>query len=263
MSSTQISFSIANVLLGIILNITLSNPLLAQESHCDPNLKLRQPQSDPLGYRPRGDRCEGVYAKEVSGTTLVVSFTEFVENFDPAAAQKLLVEWTTLGAGKINLRALSLKHNLYYQMDTVRPEGSSSYTWPTDVLAALNLKKNDLGIIAWALYEVGGTKRAVYFPVRLKQQSAPAKSAAYQLVLLPDAELAQVYFRLAPVKEDGTLGAFIKDEVLDGFYPAGRGVEMDIPESITPGIYYMKISATLKAGGSTKPVEMWFYKHKS
>ena len=38
---------------------------------CDPALKVRP--NDPLGYRARGDRCEGMFVEEVSGTISVAS----------------------------------------------------------------------------------------------------------------------------------------------------------------------------------------------
>ena len=79
-----------------------------------------------------GDRCEGVYIKELSGTTHVVSLTESFERYN-------------LNSGE--LRAQGLKTKLYYRMDTYLPAGSKSYSWPTNFLASLNIVKSDIGIV--------------------------------------------------------------------------------------------------------------------
>lgn len=247
------------VLSLFLLTANLSRPTSAQGSHCDPN--LQQTGGDPNGYRLRGDRCEGVYVRGVGGTTVVVSLTEYVEDFNPAASRSLRVEWTAPGNGNVRLRAYSLRHRLYYQMDSLRPTGNSSYDWPTDLLSALKLTKGDLGIVALTSYQVGNSKREVYLPVRIKQQSATGKSSGNQLVLLPDTELDNVFISLAPVMKDGSLGASIKNWALGrGFYPAGRGIKITIPQVKIPGMYFLKVGATFKAGGSSTK-EVWFYQH--
>lgn len=260
MWQTQASLMFTACFLSLILYVaSLSKPTIVQESHCEPH--LRQASSDPYGYRLRGDRCEGIYIKDVASTTLLVaSLTESVEDLNPASGQSLLVEWTALGSESIRLRAYSLIHRLYYQMDSLRPAGRTSYIWPMDLLAALNFRKNDLGIVAWTSYQVGNTKREVYLPLRIRRQAAAGKSRGYQLVLLPGIELTEVFISLAPVKKDESLGAFfIKDKALGyGYYPAERGVTITIPELKMPGIYYLEIGATLRAGGSSS-AKVWFY----
>lgn len=245
------------VVVGLLfLLANLSRPTFSQ-GHCDPNLK--QTGSDPNGYRLRGDRCEGVYIREVGGTTVVASLTEYVEEFNPAASRSLRVEWTAPGNGNVRLRAYSLRHRLYYQMDSLRPEGNSSYDWPTDLLFDLKLMKADLGIVALFSYQVGSNKRDIYLPVRIKQHEATTKPSANQLVLLPDTELDNVFISLAPIMKDGSLGASIKEWALGrGFYPAGRGIRITIPQAKNSGIYFLKIGATFKGGGSSTK-EIWFY----
>jgi hypothetical protein len=82
-------------------------PLLAQQNHCDPQLKQSSGASN--GYRLRGDRCEGIYAKEVGSTTLLVaSLVESVEDFNPASDRNLFVEWNAPGKADIRLRAQAL-----------------------------------------------------------------------------------------------------------------------------------------------------------
>lgn len=248
----------AAMIAGLLLSLaSLSETTFAQASQCDPN--LQKADADPNGYRLRGDRCEGVYIKQVAGTTVVASLIEYVENFNPTAGQSLRVEWTAPGNSSVRLRAYSLRHRLFYQMDTQPPAGSSSYTWPTNLLASLNLTKGDLGIVAITSYAVGKTNRQIYLPVRVTQRGTATKSSSYQLLLVPSAELDKIFVSLAPVAQDGRPGASIKDWTLeDGYYAAGRPVTITTPQVKGPGFYYLKISATFKAGGSATK-EVWFY----
>lgn len=249
-------------LLGLLLfrGAQLSG-LHAQQGPCDPTLS--QSSQDRNGYRQRGDRCEGVYIQAVASPALrVVSFTESFENFDPASGTNLRVEWSAPpGRGPVHLRGNALRPHLYYRFDTIRPQDSRRYSWPTAVLQGLALKKPELGVVAWVTEPVGSTTRDVYLPVRIGQQAAPASAERYQLVLVPGVELAEVFVSLAPVQPDGLPGKFIQqDRALQlGFYPAGRGITIPIAGFTAPGVYYLEISATLRGGGSST-ARLWFYR---
>ena len=99
---------------------------LFQEIHCDP--ELNEPSNDPYGYHLRGtnrDRCEGIYMRDVaSNPLLIASLTAWFEDFDPSTGADLTMEWRTPGDAGIHLRAYTLKHRLYYRMDSLRPAGS-------------------------------------------------------------------------------------------------------------------------------------------
>ena len=239
----------------------LSLPIMvsAQESYCDPHLNAAR--GHPYEYRIRGDRCEGIYIEEVSSTTLmVVSLTESFEEYDLASGKELLVKWTAPGNGSIRLRASSLKHKLYYRMDTVRPPADTSYLWPLPILAALNIPKKDIGVVGWTQYAVGDTKRSVYVPLRLSQQREPGRLGNYQLVLLPGRELTEVFVSLVAMGADGRPKSYLRNEepLQYGYYPAGRGIMIPLAGLETAGIYYLEIGARLRGGGSTA-AELWFY----
>jgi hypothetical protein len=145
-------------------------------------------------------------------------------------------------------------------MDTIRSSGSSPYTWQPNLLAALKLKREELGFTARTSNLVGETKRDVYLPLRIRQKGPAARSRSYQAVIVPGIELAEVYYSLAPVGRDGRPGAFIKKDQALGYshYPGDRGINLKLPELRTPGIYYLSIGVTFMAGGSTT-AEVWFY----
>jgi hypothetical protein len=234
-----------------------SSLLRAQRNPCDPNLK--QLGQNPQGYRLRGDHCEGIYIEPVSGSTtlLIASFTAFFEEFDPRV--NLKVEWSSPVELPIHLRAYGLREKLYYQMDANVSAGATSYLWPAGVLDALHLSKPDIGVVGYTEYKIGSENRTLYVPLRI-QQKDQRQTRQYQLVLVPGSELKEVFISLAQVGPDGQPHSFlISDRALGkGYYPAERGIQVDLPSLETPGIYYLEIGATSRYGGPTTQ-RMWFY----
>jgi hypothetical protein len=250
--------------LGVIIGVLLGAQSLAmqvdsQQGLCDPNLK--QVGQNPQGYRLRGDRCEGIYAQPVSGssTLLVASFTEAFEDFNPSSQDKLSIEWPSFAKTPIRLRAYALREKFYYQMDTVVAADKAPYLWPTGVLAALHLSGQDIGVVGFTDYQVGGESRRLYLPLRIGRKTQNA-TPGYQLVVLPGSELKQVFISLAPVGSDGQPHSFLisDHELGKGYYPAERGIAIDLPSLKTPGVYYLEIGATSRYSGPITQ-QIWFY----
>jgi hypothetical protein len=232
----------------------------APKSPCD--IALDQPAGNPYGYRLRGERCEGVYIQEVGSTTLLIaSLTESFEDYVLASGKAVLIEWQQVpGHGGVRLRAQGLRRRLFYRMDAVRPSSSTSFTWPAEILTALEISRKDIGIVGSARLPVGQIERDVYVPLQIRQQRDPLRSGSYRLVLLPGVELTELFISLATVGADGRHHTALKDEEAlgYGYYPAERPIEVAISNLKTPGIYHLEIGARLRAGGAFT-VELWFY----
>ena len=260
MGSARSKHPAAALLLGCccLLLLGWNGRVRAQTRTCDP--LLTQPAANPLGYRLRGDRCEGIYVQEVAGTPLVVaSLTDGFEPFDLNTVQRLLLSWSAPADADLHLRAIGLRRKLYYQMDSVRPRGESSYGWPADLLGALRIPQSELGIVGWTRQRVGSVERDVYVPVRVSErQSAPA-SSSYSLILLPASPLSEVYVTLASVATNGRPGKYIREEepLKYNYYPAGQAIDIPIAKPPAAGLYYVLIGATLTNGGSLT-TEIWF-----
>ncbi|HZT29784.1 MAG TPA: hypothetical protein VFA33_07875 [Bryobacteraceae bacterium] len=227
---------------------------------CD--AQLSPPPGDPNGYKLRGDRCEGVYIKEVAGSAslAVVSLTESFANFDPASAAPLRVEWQApAGSSPVHLRAVALRRRTYYRMDTIRPSGSGSYSWNPGILAALGLTRADIGVVGWVTRQIGPESRDVYLPLRIAQGGGEA-GGEYQLVLYPGAELSEVYTTLSPVDSQGRSGRplFEGKPLGYGYYPAERGVPVPVSGLKGAGLYLFEIGATLRDGAPSTS-QLWFF----
>jgi hypothetical protein len=230
-----------------------------KDDDCDPSLE--QPKENPYGYRLRGDRCEGMYVKQVASTILLVaSFTETFEEYDLSSNKDLVVEWKALGNEQVRLRGHGLRRKLYYRMDTVRSPEAQTFSWPVGLLAALAIPKQDIGVVGWTHYSAGKIEREIYLPLRINQKKGKSRLGTYTVVLLPGAELSEVYVSLATVGKDGHPETFLRDGIALGYnyYPADRRIDIPISDLKAPGLYYVEIGAKLKTGGSAT-VEFWMY----
>lgn len=250
---------LATALVVLLTNCSVPYFTVHAQSYCDASLVGMT--SSELGYRDRGNRCEGLYIEKVGGTTLLLaSFTESFEQYDSRSGKPIRIEWNRpLGNSTVRVRAQGLNSRLYYRMDTVQPAGSTSYTWPSHVLASLNIGANDIGVLGSTKRAVGQTERDIYLPVRISQAGRAIRKGSYQLIILPGVELQEMFITLATTQADGQPAKFIKDgEKLGyGFYPAERRIEIPVTGLTNPGTYYLHIGATIKSGGSAT-IEFWF-----
>jgi len=163
---------------------------------CDSLVKTRA--SDPLSYRQRGDRCEGVYAQDVAGSSslLVASVMESFEAIDDTSSLPLRVEWTPPNGEAVRLRAYSIKSGLYYRMETAQPIAESPYVWPPSVLQALRIGNTDIGVTGSAFPALSGGRREVLVPLRISQRRTPARSTSYRVTVWPSGGIMRSQGRL-------------------------------------------------------------------
>jgi hypothetical protein len=225
----------------------------AAPSHCDPS--LAPSTNHPFAYAERGDRCEGVYIQAVSGTTLaLLSFTAAFNAIDPNASQPLVIEWPVPpGMREVQLRALSMQRRLFYRMDTSVQASSTRYRWPTDVLAAVKLKRADIGLLGWTRLAVGGAAQDVLLPLTASQGNPGAATGLYTFVVRPAAELGQLFLTVTRVAPDGSqLGTLQSTRELGyGYYPAEAAIEVTIDAPVERGLYAVHLGASLRSGGAS------------
>jgi hypothetical protein len=258
------NYGIARLFL-LIFNLTTGYIICGRaQSNCDSSLvKL---SSGPSGYRERGDRCEGIYIKEVGSTTLqVASFTESFMQYDLSSGKPLIIQWDAPpNNNSVSLRAQGLRRKLYYQMDKIMPAGKTSYNWPVNFLSSLSIGKSEIGIVGKFLYKSGRVEHNVYVPLRISQQGNDVKTGSYKVLLFPGTELKEVYISMAALEPDGGNGKFIIEgkKLGYGYYPAERAIEIPVSGLKETGIYYLEISAEKKNGG-TSTQKIWFYHLKN
>jgi hypothetical protein len=231
--------------------------LFAQEDLCDPGLK--QNKDNPNGYRMRKDRCEGVYIQPVSSITShqieLVSLTTHFGDYDTKNnISPLIIEWTAPddaeGGDKVHLRTRALKRKLYYRMDTRQPLAKKSYEWPTNLLWALSIKREDIGVVGWTTLQLV-PEELIYLPLRISRKGNPNNAGSCRVVLLLKAKMKEIYVSLSQVDQRGKSVNFLRDDkpLEYGYYPAGKKIEFSLAELSQKGCYKLEIGAETESGG--------------
>lgn len=220
---------------------------------CDSSLlQLAAPVN---GYQSRGDRCEGVYARQVAGTTLFLSsFTESFEKYDLTSDDPLVIRWTARPDSGVQLRAETIKAGRYYRMDARTAPSDSAFRWPNRILSSERLAKSDLGVLGWTRVSVAGRRRVAYVPLSVTQKNAPTACGPLQLAFSTETRLNEVMVSLAQIDTTGAATRVIRqDSALGrGFYPAGSPILISLKRSDlnAQGLYSLKVSATLSPRGN-------------
>jgi hypothetical protein len=239
--------------MALAMSILLAGPARA-ENLCDPGIK--EETKSPLSYQMRGDRCEGIYAQQVSSISL--EFRSLVAGFafDPATDAELALAWTPPPgvSGNVRLRAFSFKPLTYYRMDTAVPAARGAYRWRTDILASQKLSRNDLGLIAWIdIPGPGGATRAIHLPLRAGSAAAKPADAGYEISLVPSVRLKEVRLTVSRLDAEGKVVETLRrDEELGiGYYPSNTPTVFSTGRLGPAGFYRIETTAIPKSGLST------------
>ena len=242
----------------LVLALFISVFTLSNAQSCNPNIKV--PSQNPLRYKLRDSRCEGIYLEEFSGVLEVVYF-----GIKPYAKHRfqdldfLNLEWSSPNPlTTANIQARGIRRDITnYRMDFPPQEvefSGTTYTWPLDVLQELqkDLSTEDLSLVAWTQLEEHHGK--IYLPINIDNYPNVDKKDSYSLELLPTSELIEVYVSLATSDERGRPIEYLSyQEPLEfNSYPAGARIPIALPFLLFPksGIYYVEISAR-RDGGPT------------
>lgn len=252
---------ISHVMTFLLTLLSFQVPVLVQ-NYCDPNLQTDPQNRNAYSMRNGNDRCEGVYAEGKSGDTnlLIASFTETFDNFDANTGKPLILEWSAPNQSRLKIRSYSLVQKRHYRMDTLRDLNQGSYSWDTSVLAALDFRKSQIGIVGWTETSIGNQKRSLYIPLRVSQSQKPARSRMLQLLIVPGLELREVKISLSLLGANGKPPTVLKKNAqLSGdFYPEHQAFPVAMPALEKSGTYFLSIGAVTRQGTPVSN-ELWFY----
>lgn len=253
--------------LSLFAALPFAGGLNAQEAPCDPNV-VRNAKGGALGYQSRGEHCEGLYATDVAATMMwVASLTAVFDEYDLDVTDPLEVNWKAPSAEAIRLRAHGIKRDLYYRMDQVRDAGATGWRWGTDVLAAAEIERNDIGVLGWVEKQVHGVEYPLFVPLRVTQggtiEASSGGAGSYEMIVVPNVRLQEVYVSLARVAGVGQQaeGDYLKkDEPLgQRIYPTQRPIRIELAGFTEPGVYLVEISATRPGESAVTMDPMWIY----
>ena len=228
----------------------------ADQDICDP--QLRSSDSDPLGYRLRGDRCEGRYTPNASASVVLLSL---IEATDASAADKgrIEVSWHSASEESVSIQAQSVdpKKKAFYRMDVASPNGQGSYAWESGLLTSLGLSPKDLAIRASIAGTIDHASGRIFLPVVVRSEGLATHERTpgrITVLILPGAELEEVYVSLEKVTDESAPPESVsRQEPLKlGYYPQDFGISFMTPPLPSPGIYHLLLTAAEKSGGAGK-----------
>jgi hypothetical protein len=230
----------------------------AAENFCDPG--LGENTKGTMTYKMRGDRCEGIFAQQVSSPHIEIrSLVGTIQPFDPKRDSELVLVWKAPPGNKaeVQLRAFSFKPGRYYRMDTRVHPDRSAYRWPTDVLDSVGLGKADLGLLAWTeSVEPEGTKSAVYLPLSTGTGSSQAKKG-YTVTFVPSTRLSEVHVKVSRLEGQKVPTVLGDEKLVDEYYALGEPAEFSTGKLGPAGFYRITITAQPKTGSIVQNFDLY------
>jgi hypothetical protein len=166
-----------NTLLLIYLFIILIVSTPSSFAQCDP---LITPSDNPtLKYQKRNNRCEGTYTAKVA-SVIGIELVGFYRNnfvFRDTITEIIKLK-TNYYSSCINVRAVGIRINSFYRMDTeILPNEVLNWNTST-VLYRARLKYTDIGVFGW----IGNEKDKTYIPLNINTSINNANNQILQLV---------------------------------------------------------------------------------
>ena len=227
-------------------------PAAEAQSQCDTT--VLNSASGNNAYRVRGDRCEGTYGRKVAQDKrlLVVSFVGSLEEYVPRPQGTLNVYWAMApnASDSVRVAARSFNRKPFYAMDTRRAVSDRRFAWPLEVLFQEQLRRANLGVVAWTEQNVGGARRRIYLPVHVTAGSAAAAGDVYEITLFPSVRPDSLFVTLSQLDSLGApVDSIWKRRLLNyGIYQAEVPIRIRLPQLPSSGLYQVDILGRQRNG---------------
>jgi len=146
--------------------------------------RLARGLGEAIRYKPREQRCEGVYREEYATAAnpdlAVLAVYETFDAFPRIGEAPLEVRWPSMAGstdGLVRLRAGSKRPGLHYQMDAAASM-NASFLWPRDVLNAVDVDAEELVLLGWYEASVGDELLRVHLPLRVRVANEEREGSA-------------------------------------------------------------------------------------
>lgn len=192
-----------------------------------------------LDYGPRGNRCEGIFARQVSTAIQmrVIGFQRGRGASAPFRPNQVVGVRTPAGAaGEVILRATATPPTINYGMDTRQVAANGLFEWDTSILAdpRLALSGDQLALMACS-NECRPTPDTVYWPVEMTQPASDA-TGRYVVTVVARRDLKKLTYSLI------SGGKTLSRQDRDGPLFAGSPVRLNLGE-LPPGEFQLTIDA--------------------
>lgn len=210
----------------LLLIILLLAPFLSF-CQCDDSVR---PISGMLGYKERGEHCEGFYRSLVSANDLqIVHFTKGPLTYSSTEAENITLSIPVSTSSPVNVRSLGIPRNLFYQMDVIL-KSDETFNWNTGTVL-LKKQKTKYARMIGLLGFTEANERRVYIPIKVNN---PESNQPFQIKLVSSTKVQQLKWRLRGKTE------YVKISNGRAFTP-GRAITFRLPNNLTSGEYTLEI----------------------
>ena len=243
-------------LLTLSAALVLVSPAAASgQSSCDPS--LIQNNSLSIGYRPRGDRCEGIYRRQVSSFGVqLISLTAQSDLRDLCAfGERVHLVIPTRrgepGSVPVRVQAESLRSDLYYRLD-VELKSRNSFELPADPRShnEVRLTAAELALLAKVPAVAGANRIDALLPVRLAGEPSAHVLPPYRALLMPGRRVRDVFVSLW--RYDGaTATRIVSERSLNARpYPADTPIAIVLERTDVQqaGLYRSRVNVEFESG---------------
>ncbi len=164
---------------------------------CDPRI-LDQALEGEMGYKKRGDLCEGFYRSKVSTPPIaLVAAIQGQWRFKPDKEEVLIIDSPLVTDQAVQVRAVGIPLRTYYRMDGQIGPGQK-LRWPlADVIWRQRLSSGKIGLYGW----IGREADKTYVPLRVvPSRHSLAKDKAIRLIFRASLDVESVKWRLSGIK---------------------------------------------------------------
>jgi hypothetical protein len=217
-------------------------------AQCDPELTARTNPKNRDRYSQRGDRCEGVYLEQVSGTIgdlLIASLTASRTRLSSwPSAGPLTLRWNPVAESDVHIQAFPIVPRKFFRLDVVK-KFIKAYVWDTSLVEKY-LAPAETGIVAWTSVAVNGAPARLYLPVAFGDVS---DLGLYRLTLISPIDLSEIYLTITSiVPSEKPVCTRVPQKFAS--YPADQKIEINLPQLPKPGRYRVEVIGDRKDLGS-------------
>jgi hypothetical protein len=220
----------------------------AQQTPCSEGVRQVPATADPLGYRQRGERCEGRYSfQPYAGPNLrIISFAYAEESFPRDGRDLVHLDWCARNRGaQVSIQAVAIDPRFLYRMDARLPKGKPDVMrWPMDVVAGLRLTDRDLGVVARISASYRGEPIQALVPLRISRDMASGRCpSTVSFIVLSSIDLSSLRVRLwAAHSAQGTSEPAVLDKTFrSGPYLAHKPITLPVDLPPDSGLFTIEI----------------------
>lgn len=192
---------------------------------------------DPYGYSARQGRCEGRYRTQNAGEPFIIAgYVSGARTFSVPSAPTVRLSWPDVGGDSVKIRASSLNGAVPYQMDTRVRASVHEFRWPTEILRAVRLNGEELGIRASIVRSSGEERDSLLIPLSINA----VEDLTPHLVIYSVRALRITYLS---IRDPRTEQLVVPPAVVTTAVSAPQRFLISLPAVLPTGRYHVEVSA--------------------